>query len=113
MSLQQGITANDVPGDVIDDLPTDQTVPSSNEMQILDTLFRQKQGTAQHILRHSRDVLIVGLLFLAFSLPQSDQLIVKLVPATGTSPYILILIKCFAFMLLYFILKNWYLGRKK
>lgn len=113
MSIQQGIIANDVPGDVIDNLPTDQTVPSHNEVQILDTLFRQKQGTMQHILVHSKDVLIVGFLFVIFSLPQIDTLIEKFVPATASSPYILILIKCLLVMAIYFILKNWYLGRKK
>lgn len=103
----------EVPGDVIDSLPTDQTVPSNNEMHILDTLFKQKQGTMQHILVHSKDVLTVGLLFVILSLPQVDTIIEKLVPSTTTSPYILILIKALVIMAVYFVIKNWYLGRKK
>lgn len=108
MSIAQG----NIPGDVIDNLPTDQTVPSHNEIQILDTLFRQKQGTVNHILSQSKDILIVGLLFVIFSLPQIDSIIIKFVPSAEQSPYIAVMIKCLMFMFVYFVLKNWYLVRK-
>jgi hypothetical protein len=104
---------SNVSGDVIDNLPTDPTaIPSHGEIQILDTLFKQKKGTVDRVLEHSRDVLIVGLIFVVFSLPQIDGVISKLIPSTENSPYMLMLVKALAVMLLYFILKNWYLARK-
>lgn len=103
---------SEVPGDVMANLPTDQTVPSHNEIQILDTLFKEKQNNIHHILKESKDVVIVGILFVLLSLKQVDELIVKFVPSSETSPYILILVKACLIMVFYFILKNWYLGRK-
>lgn len=111
MSNNQPSVNFEIPGDVLTNLPTDQTVPSHNEIQILDTLFKQKQGNIKHILHHSKDVLIVGILFLAVSLPQVDKLLIKFIPSTEKSPYILLLVKSIMMMVLYFVAKNWYLGR--
>ena len=98
--------------DPIDSLPTDQTLPSHSEVQIVDALFKQKQSTMNKILSETKDVLFVGFLFIIFSLPQLDDLIRKLVPSASTSPYILLLIKTLAFMGIYFLVKNLYLVRK-
>jgi hypothetical protein len=103
----------DVPADSIDALPTDQTPPSHSEIQIIDTLFKQKQGTVQKLLSGTQDVLIVGFLFVLFSLPQVDVFIMKAVPSTTTSPYILVFVKTLIFMSLFFIFKNMHLVRNK
>jgi hypothetical protein len=102
----------DVPADSIDALPTDLTTPSHSEIQIMDTLFKQKQGTVQKLLSGTQDVILVGFLFILFSLPHVDTVIMKMVPATATSPYILVFVKALSFMCLYFILKNIHLVRK-
>lgn len=102
-----------VPGDVIDSLPTDGTVPNHNEIQILDALFLQNQSKVNRILTESKDVLILALLFILFSLPQIDPLIHKLVPYSAKSPYVLLGVKTVLFSICYFIIKNWYLVRNK
>ena len=103
---------SEIAGDIIKNLPTDQSVPSHNELQIIDMLFKQKQGTIQYILSQMKDVIIVGLLFIIFSLPHCDGLISKFIPSLQSSQYMLLLGKALLFMLCYFVLKNWYLARK-
>jgi len=98
--------------DVIETLPVDQNPPSHNEMQILDTLFRKSNGTMQKLFDGTKDVMLVGLLFILLSIPQIDDVIRQFVPSTANSPYILILVKAICFMLLYFVIRNMYLVRK-
>jgi hypothetical protein len=99
-------------GDVIEQLPADMSVPSHNEIRIVDQLFQQKKGIFDRILGQTKDIVILGGLFIVFSLPFIDNLIKKFVTATGTSPYILIGIKALLFVFSYFIIKNLYLARK-
>ena len=107
MSLNSGIT-----GDVLSSLPVDETVPNHNEIQVLETLFKEKHSGISRILENTKDVLIVGILFIFFSLDQVDEIIHKIFPSSKNSPYITLGIKTLAFMLLYFVIKNWYLSRK-
>lgn len=100
-------------GDVIEQLPADMSVPSHNEIRIVDQLFQQKKGIFDRILGQTKDIVILGGLFIVFSLPFIDNLIKKFVTAAGTSPYILIGIKALLFVFSYFIIKNLYLVRKK
>lgn len=106
------VTFDETPGDIISNLPTDKTPPTHGEIQLVDTLFRQKQNTIQHIFSGTKDVLIVGLLYVILSLPQLDPLIHKFIPVSSTSPYMLLLIKTLIFMITFFVLKNVYLVRK-
>jgi hypothetical protein len=99
-------------GDVIEQLPADMSVPSHNEIRIVDQLFQQKKGIFDRILGQTKDIVILGGLFIVFSLPFADNLIKKFVTAAGTSPYILIGIKALLFVFSYFIIKNLYLVRK-
>lgn len=98
--------------DNINELPVDQTIPTNTEIHILDTLFKQKMTAMQKFLNGTKDILVMGFLFVLFSLPQIDELIQKFIPITSTSLYILIFIKALFFMGLYFVLKNIYLVKK-
>lgn len=100
-------------GDILDQLPSDQSVPSHNEIRILDALFKQKKSTFDNILKHMKNILILGLLFIIFSLPPVDEIIIKIIKVAGTSPYILIGVKALLFMLAYFFIENFYLARNK
>lgn len=104
--------SNGITGDVLASLPVDETVPNHNEIQILETLFKEKHSGISRILENTKDVLIVGILFIFFSLSQVDEIIHKIFPSAKNSPYITLGIKALGFMLLYFVLKNWYLCRK-
>lgn len=100
-------------GDIIAQLPTDQTVPSHNEIRIVDTLFQKKKSIVDRILKNTIDVLIVGILFIVFSLPLVDNLIKKFINMAEKSEYILIGVKAILFMLSYFIVNNIYLIKKQ
>lgn len=100
-------------GDIIEQLPSDQTVPSHNEIRIIDTLFQQKKGVVDKILKNTKDILVIGILFVIFSMPPVDELIKRFITITATSPYILIGVKALLFMIVYFILNNFYLSRNK
>jgi len=108
----QNIPTTQKYGDIIDQLPSDKTQPSHDEIRIVDSLFKKKKGVFDKILSETKDVLVIGILFVIFSIPQIDELIKKVIKITQTSPYILILIKSVIFMLCYFILKYFYLSRK-
>lgn len=110
-TLSPNIPISD-PSDAIAGLPTDQSVPSEGEIQIVDTLFKEKHGTIQKIMGKSKEVLIAGLLYALFSLKYIDQLFIRVVPSLQNTPYILLLVKTVVFMLVFFIVKNWYLSRK-
>jgi len=99
--------------DIIDSLPTDQNNPTHSEIQIVDQLFKQKHSTVQKILQGTKDVLIIGFIFILFSVPQFDELLKKIVPSTQTSPYILVIVKAILFSFMYFLVKNLYLVKKR
>ena len=65
--------------DMLHELPADQTMPSHNEIRIVDSLFQQKKGVFDKILENTKDILILGILFSVLSIPQVDTIIKKLI----------------------------------
>jgi len=112
-NIPPGMPQQQVMGDIIEQLPSDQTVPSHNEIRLVDTLFREKKGIMYKILTNTKDILIIGILFVIFSLPPVDTLIKKFITITENSPYILVGVKALLFMIVYFSLSNFYLSRNK
>ena len=105
--------SNENTGDLVQNLPTDLSVPNHNEMIMVDTLFKQKKGTIDKILYHSKDMIILAVLFMLLSIPLADDLVNSLLPSTKTSKYILVFIKALLFVLLYFFIYNFYLIKKE
>lgn len=103
----------DLFGDIIEQLPVDTSVPSHNEIRITDQLFQKKKGIFDKILHNSKNIIILGGLFIILSLPFVDNFITKFITITGTSQYILIAVKAILFMISYFIIKNLYLVQKR
>ena len=101
-----------IKGDLIGELPFDQTVLSHNEVRIVDTLFKQQQGVVDKILTNSKDVLLVGTLFMIFSLTPIDDFLLKMIPIARNSEYSLLIVKAVLIMLVFFLLKNIHLVRK-
>jgi len=104
---------NNIKGDIIQDLPTDKSVPSHNEIQIVDTLFKEKQKIANTFLYHTKDLLILLILFIMFSFKQIDDLVGKFIPIVKKSPYISVIFRGLCFVLAYFIINNLHLVIKK
>lgn len=106
------IKQKEIYGDIIERLPVDMSVPSHNEILITDQLFQKKKGIFDKILQNTKNIIILGGLFIILSLPFVDNFITKFITITGKSPYILVGVKALLFMFLYFIIKNLYLVRK-
>ena len=97
--------------DFISELPTDKNKPSDNEYRIINTLFKEK-NTINIIFKEMQDSFIVGILFVIFSLPMLDSLIIKFIPVAEKSIYVLLCIKVLSIMLLFWVIKHFYLSRK-
>lgn len=99
-------------GDVIEDLPVDNSQPKHDELRIVNTLFKEHEGTMTKIGRELKDLVIIGLLFILFSLPQVDGLIKRVFPPAVNSVYILVGVKTLIVMALFWIIKYFYLSKK-
>ena len=54
--------------DIIDDLPTDHTVPSHSEINIVNNLFKENKSGMYKILHELKTALLIGILFIIFSI---------------------------------------------
>ena len=100
-------------GDPITHLPVDQEPPNHSEMEIVNALFKKNRGVFETIVEDSKDALFAGIMVILFSLPQIDLMINKLVPATTKSPYVTVLIKGLIAVAMFWLVKYFYLSRKK
>lgn len=98
--------------DVIDQLPTDLSTPSHSEINMVNTLFKQNRGKLQIIFDELKPSIIIGILFILFSMPQTDDFIKKLAPSSEKSIYILLGIKVLSVIAIFYFLNNMYLVRK-
>jgi len=98
--------------DIISQLPVDETQPSYNELRIVNKLFKEHTSTINKLATEAKDSVLIGLLFVLFSLPQLDELIGRIWPSTQKSPYILIFIKVIIIMAMFWGLKHSHLARK-
>lgn len=106
------VTFNEVvQSDNIDTLPVDKLPLTESETYIADTLFKN-HNNIKIFMTGAKDVIMVGLLYILFCLPNVEEYVRKLVPSTGTSVYIMVFVKALLFMLLYFVLQNLHLVRK-
>jgi hypothetical protein len=97
--------------DVIANLPVDKSPLTPVEVQYADALFAKQQGIVESVISKSKDVLLVGVLFILFSLPALDTILVKIFPSASSS-ILLLGLKTLLIMFVYFIIKNIYLVRK-
>ncbi len=97
-------------GDSLDNLPIDQSEPTRQEIEIVDTLFKKHRSTMSIVVDEMKNSFLVGALFLVLSLPQVDALIQRMIPLTN-SIYFLLIVKLLLFVALYWLLKHFYLCR--
>jgi len=119
-SPMMGYPQNNMPGfgfsqvsDNLKSLPTNKNKISDTDINLSNSLFgphnRELKDT---LVEESRDILVLGLLFIIFSLNQVDDIIKKFVPITSNSQYFLILGKAILVMILYWLIKHFYLSQK-
>jgi hypothetical protein len=98
-------------GDEIELLPkVNKHKSTDNEVKLMNTLFKNKEGV-NAILADMKDAFLVGLLFVLFSQEQIDEVIQRFFPSTLNSRYMLLGIKTISIVILFWIIKNWYLCR--
>ncbi len=98
--------------DNILELPVDKKEPNQNEIQMVNVLFKDHKRDLISMLVEAKESIIVGILFVIFSLPQFDMVMNKILPFTQNSIYILILIKIVIIMVLFWVIKHFYLTRR-
>jgi len=99
--------------DYIEVLPIDKIQPTHEELEVVNTLFKTHNNTLNVLLDEAKESLIVGFLFILFSIPQIDNLMNKYIPLTNNSNYFLILIKALFVIVIFWILKHFKLMLKK
>lgn len=98
-------------GDSIEDLPTDQAMPSHSEITIVDSIFKKNQGVLERVFVDAKDAILVGVLFALFVSPQMESFLKKFFPSME-SVYMSIFIRAVVFMLIYYVLKNLHVVRR-
>lgn len=99
--------------DLLAQLPVDKIQPSHEEIQMVDVLFKNHNNTINLIFKEAKESLIVAILFILFSIPQIDDIIKKFLPITENSIYFLILFKALFVMILFWLIKFFYLSKNK
>ena len=100
-------------GDNISDLPSDKINPSIDEIHIIDELYGQNPTAMDNLIREGKDVFIIGILFIILNLTPTNTIINKILPITKNSDYFLVFFKALIIMVLYWLIKHYYLSRKK
>jgi hypothetical protein len=100
---------NDNNADIITNLPTNNNQPLHNELKIIDLLFENK-GNAMLIKEISK-LFLLAILYVLFSFPNIDNIITKMIPQTKKSVYILLGIKTISFVVIYWLIINFWLSR--
>jgi len=97
-------------GDNIDYLPTDNTLPTHFELEIMNNLFRQNKNSFDSILEESKDLFLLFFLFIILSLPKTNEILKKIIHID--SEIILVGLKSVILVTIYWLVKNFYLSKK-
>tara|TARA_R110002074_G_scaffold254209_2_gene426277 strand:+ start:1316 stop:1639 length:324 start_codon:yes stop_codon:yes gene_type:complete len=100
--------------DYIQNLPSDQISSTQPELKIVDYLF-EKDGSQQKIgglMTEFKSAVFVGALFVLLSIPHVDVLISHLIPIANNN-VVLMILKAIFFMIIYYIVENFWFIRKK
>ena len=100
-------------GDTLAQLPVDETPPTNNEVQVVETLFKKHPKEMNSLFNELKDPALVAILVIAISLKQVEDLIKRFIPPADKSPYLLVLIKGLIVAVLYWLIKHFYLSRGK
>lgn len=103
---------NKKPYDILIDLPTDDSIPSDIEIQLLNNIFKENKSFANVVVKEMFMPFIVGILFVVFSLPYTDNIIHSVVLISNGSEIILMAVKVVAIMSLFWLISNLNLARK-
>ena len=98
--------------DLIGGLPTDEESEiEENELQILNMIFKENPSSFKAIIKEFYELLIIGILFIIFSLPYIDDIVQSILPITNNY-YFLLVIKSIFVMLLFWVSKYFNYSRR-
>jgi hypothetical protein len=98
-------------GDFIKNLPTDNTVITTNEMNIMNTVFLENKKTIRSLYSGTKDIIIAGILFFVFTLPFIDSTLGYCFNFVNTSSLIMNVTKSIIFMVILFFCQNFFLSK--
>lgn len=98
--------------DEISTLPIDDGQPTSVELEIVNTLFKENKSVFDTIIDEVKEPLIVAFLFVIFNLDYTTNLLHSLLPITNGSPILLLISKCIFIMLIYWVIKYFKFARQ-
>jgi hypothetical protein len=99
--------------DYIDDLPIDKKMKQTEiEIELIDSIFKGEPSQLEVLFDEIYEPLIVGILFVLFSLKYVDNLTQSLLPLTNNSPIFIMVSKVIFIMILFWILKHFSLSKK-
>jgi hypothetical protein len=94
--------------DYIDTLPVNKNMRQSEvELELIRTLFnKQNKSLFEKLAKESYEPGLVGLLFLALSIPYSDNIIKSIFPVTTNLDIVFLVVKTLIIMVLYWLMKH-------
>ena len=98
-------------GDFIKNLPTDNTVITTNEMNIMNTVFLENKKKIRSLYSGTKDIIIAGILFFIFTLPFIDSTLGYCFNFVNTSSLIMNVTKSIIFMVILFFCQNFFLSK--
>jgi len=100
--------------DDINQLPMSDYRPSGDEINIMNTLFKENdKDNINSVLDEFKDVMILGIFFLILASPILDKYINRFIPITKNSTYYSLAIKSILFVILAWFYQNKYLSSIK
>lgn len=97
--------------DFIHGLPIVDIQPSEEEIKIANTIFKAK-NVALNMQNDIKEVFLIAVLFVIFSSPQINNLILRFLPTLEKFPYAITGVKIVLIIILFWIVKNFALARK-
>lgn len=99
-------------GDYIESLPKDTKDRNEYEKQKpeIDKIFGTSETLSSKIAKELTNSILIAVLFVLFTLPQVDALILKNVP-NSNNMLIMYTVKCFLIIILYYIFRNVQINR--
>lgn len=98
-------------GDYIKNLPTDTTVATINEMNIVNTLFQENKKSIKILCSGTKDIIIAGILFFVFTLPFINSILGYCLNFVNNSSLLMNITKTVIFMVILFFSQNFFLSR--
>jgi len=98
-------------GDYIKNLPTDTSVATINEMNIVNTLFQENKKSIKTLCSGTKDIIIAGILFFVFTLPFINSILGYCLNFVNNSSLLMNITKTVIFMVVLFFSQNFFLSR--